>query len=95
MGSIAYTKPLFRLVKCMILALPWSLNKCADAVWDENLDGLKVWWCGSLKGDELQNMLFWLGGDWESFLPDGEKELIGNISWDPRIFDEWKVKAEA
>ncbi len=25
-GSIAYTKPLFRLVKCMILALPWSLT---------------------------------------------------------------------
>ncbi len=29
-----------------------------------------------LKGDGLQKMLFWLGGDWESFLPDeGEKEL--------------------
>ncbi len=55
----------FRLVKCTILALPWSY-----AV-------LKVWWYWSsfgievlpgLKGDELQNMLFWLGGNWE-FLP--------------------------
>ncbi len=26
MGSTVYTKPLFLLVKCMILALPWSLT---------------------------------------------------------------------
>ncbi len=37
-GSTAYTKPLFRLVKCMILALPWSLNECPDVVSDESFD---------------------------------------------------------
>ncbi len=46
-GYTAYTKPLFRLVKCTILALPWSLNECPDAVSDESFDGLKVWWCWS------------------------------------------------
>ncbi len=25
-GSTAYTKPLFRLVKCTIIALPWSVR---------------------------------------------------------------------
>ncbi len=36
------------------------------------------------------------GGDWESFLPDeGDERTKREISWDPRIFDEWKVKAEA
>ncbi len=61
-GSTAYTKPLFRLVKCTILALPWSLNE---------LHVLMIWRFGGvgvlevlpgLKGDELQKMLFWLGG---------------------------------
>uniref|UniRef100_A0A8C2K2F9 Exocyst complex component 2 n=1 Tax=Cyprinus carpio TaxID=7962 RepID=A0A8C2K2F9_CYPCA len=42
MGSTAYTKPLFHLVKCMILALPWSLNEHKSALSDENLDGLVV-----------------------------------------------------
>ncbi len=27
-----------------------------------------------LMGDELQKMLFWLGGDWENFLPDEGKK---------------------
>ncbi len=43
-GSTAYTKPLFSLVKCRILALPWSLNECLDADSDESFDGLKVRW---------------------------------------------------
>ncbi len=45
----------------MILALPWSLTKRLDAVLDESLDSLKVWWCCNcnhvltgLKSDELQ-----------------------------------------
>ncbi len=43
---------------------------------------LMVWWCWSssssfpgLKGDELQNMLFWLGGNWEFLQVEREKEL--------------------
>ncbi len=70
----AVTKPLFRLLKFMILALPWSLTECPYAVSDESSDGLTVWCVGvlqvllGLKGDELQKMLFWLGGNWE-FLP--------------------------
>ncbi len=65
MGSTAYTKPLFCLVKCTILALPWSLTEHLDAVLDERLDGLTVWWCCNcnhvlpgLKGDELQRSYF-------------------------------------
>ncbi len=46
-GSTAYTKPLFCLVKCTRLALPWLLNKYPDAVSDESFDALKVWWCWS------------------------------------------------
>lgn len=41
-GYIANTKPLFCLVKCTILALPWSLKECPDAVSDESSDGFKV-----------------------------------------------------
>ncbi len=37
---IAYTKPLFRLVKCMILALPGVADRVA--VSGESLDGFKV-----------------------------------------------------
>ncbi len=65
---------------CTILAR--SLNECPDAVLDESSDGLKVWWCWSssssfpgLKGDELQNMLFWLSGNWEFLQVEREKEL--------------------
>ncbi len=47
MGSTAYTKPLFCLVKCTILALPWLLSEFLDAVSDESLDGLKHWWLES------------------------------------------------
>ncbi len=38
-GSEAHTEPLFCLVECMILSLPWPLKKHLDAVSDENLDG--------------------------------------------------------
>ncbi len=67
--------------------------------------GWKFWWfkgvgalqvLPGLKGDELQKMLFWLGGDWESFLLDkGDERTKRDSRWDPRILDEWKVKAEA
>ncbi len=98
-GSIAYTNSLFHSVKCTILALPWSLNECADAVSDESLDGLKVWWCGSSSSSsgfegwwtpkDVILARWWLG----EFSPRWRwKRAKRNISWHPRIFDEWKVK---
>ncbi len=42
-----------------------------------------------LKGDELQNMLFWLGGNWEFLQVEREKEIAeirGSLV-------DWKVKA--
>lgn len=57
MGTIAYTKPLFRLVKCMMLAFPCP----GTSILMQCLDGLEVRWCRSrdhvlpvLKRDEFQ-----------------------------------------
>ncbi len=106
MGSTAYTKPLFHLVKCTILALPWSLTERLDAVLDESLDGFKVWWCWSwnhvlpgLKGDELQRCYsdsVVIGRVFSQVESDERRaQSSRDISWNPRIFGEWKDKAAA
>ncbi len=47
------------------------LDECPDAVLDERFGGVGVLQVlPGLKDDELQNMLFWLWGGQESFLPD-------------------------
>ncbi len=73
------------------------IDECPDAVSEESRDGFKVWTCDhilpGLKSDELQRCSdsmvigsFFPGGKWRRAKRD--------ISWDPRIFDEWKVKAD-
>ncbi len=94
-GSIAYTKPLFRLVKCTILPLPWSLTECLDAVSDESLDGFKVLdlrssfflvWRVMHSKDVLTRWWFGVSSQVKS------EEEFRDISWDPRIFRwmEWQ-----
>ncbi len=92
-GSIAYTKPQFCLVKCTILALPWLLNKCPDAVFDESFDGLKDWWCWSSSSSGFEGWWtpkdvilaqWWLGVS--SQVESEKKKLKRDICWDPRIF---------
>ncbi len=68
-GSITYTKPLFCLVKCTILARPWSMQSRMKVLMVSRFGGVGVLQVlPGLKGDELQKMLFWLGGNW-GFLP--------------------------
>ncbi len=80
-GSTAYTKPLFCLVKCTILAL------CPDAVSDESHGGFDFTFSWShvlpgLKGDELQRCpVSDISGGWE-FLP----------SW--KLKKSWGTSAE-
>ncbi len=97
MGSIANTKPLFRLVNCTILALPWSLTECPDAVSDESLDGFKVLdsrssfflvWRVMNSKDVLTR--WWLG---VSSQVESEKGLRKRSAEGRGALVEWKVKA--
>ncbi len=103
-GSTAYTKPLFRLVKCTILALPWSLNECPDAVLDESFDGLKVWWCWSWSSSSSKGFegwgtpkyvilaQWWLG---VSSQVESEKELRETSAEIRGSLFEWKDRPKA
>ncbi len=97
-GSIAYTKPLFRLVKYTILALPWSLTSVPDAVSDESLDGFKVWTCDHvLPGlkEWWTPKMFWLDVIGVSSQVESEEELRETSAEILGSFGEWNVKAEA